>query len=126
MTNKEYKQAREIAETVDEVYTFEKYNGRFTSRYMDSDDARELRNEYKEDKKNKGAFALQDFKGRAIVIPTETGYLLKSYYTIVAEINNGEFIKRWEGYSNTTLNHINAFRRYFNLPYLSKREWIEM
>lgn len=129
MTNKEYKQAREIAESADELYTFEHYNGYswYPTRYMHSDDLKEMRKEYKELKKNRGAFTLDGFGNRALVIPTNNGYILQSYYTEVAEIRNtGEFIKLWDGFSVTTLKHINAFREFAGMDTISKREWIEM
>ena len=130
MTNKEYRAARENAENAPELETFESYvnNGwyGYYNRYMKPDDLKDMRKAYKEIKANKGAFILDDFGGRALVIPTENGYILQSYYTNVCEIKNGEFIKLWGGFSVTTLKHINAFRRHFNLGTLSKREWIEL
>ena len=129
MTNKEYKQAREIAESADELYTFEHYNGYsfYSTRYMQTEDLKEMRQEYKELKKNRGAFTLEGFGNRALVIPTNDGYILQSYYTEVAKIKNtGEFIKLWDGFSVTTLKHINAFREFAGMDTISKREWIEM
>ena len=126
MTNKEYRNARIEAENAGELYTFEKYNGWYATRMMDTDDKRELRAEYKNDAKENKAFKLDGFNDRAIVIPTETGAKLKSYYTIVCEIRNGEFIRLWDGYSKTTAKHIDAFRMYYGFKALSKREWIEL
>ena len=130
MTNKEYRAAREAAENNIELDTFLKYqdNGYISweNRYMTPDDLKDMRAAYKEIKANKGAFILDDFGGRALVIPTENGYILQSYYTNVCEIKNGKFIKLWEGFSATTLKHINAFRKHFNFPMISKREWIEL
>ena len=127
MTNKEYKIAREEHENANELYTFEKWNGfsLYPSRYMDTNDARELRNEYKNDKRH-GAFTLDGFNGRAVIIPVENGYILKSYNTDVAAVVGGSFFKLWAGYSVTTMKHINIFADYFGFPRLSKREWIEM
>ena len=127
MTNKEYRARRDEHENANELYTFEKWNGwsLYPSRYMTTEDAQELRQEYKSDKEN-GAFALEGFNGRAVIIPIENGYILKSYYTEVAAIVGGSFFKLWEGYSVTTMKHINAFRDYFGLNHIGKREWIEM
>lgn len=127
MTNKGYKIAREEHENANELYTFEKWNGwsLYPSRYMDTNDARELRNEYKNDKAH-GAFTLDGFNGRAVIIPVENGYILKSYETEVAAIVGGSFFKLWAGYSVTTLKHINAFRKWYGLTTINKREWIEM
>lgn len=129
LTNKQYKQARIDAENAAELYTFESYvdNGwyGYYNRYMKADDLKEMRQAIKESKKY-GGFVLDDFGNRAVIIPTEHGFILRSYYTNVCEIRDGNFIKLWQGYSNTTLKHINAFRRYFKLDTLSKREWIEL
>lgn len=124
MTNKEYKIARDEHESASELYTYEKYNGWYVSRHLDTNDLRELRNEYKSDKKN-GAFTLDGFNGRAVIVPIDNGYLLKSYETEVAAIVNGEFYKLWAGYSVTTMKHINAFREWYGMHKISKREWIE-
>ena len=128
MTNKEYKAIREEHEQANEVYQFVTYEGFWghANRYMKPDDLKEMRQEYKEIKATKKAFVLDDFGGRALVIPTESGYILKSYYTNVCEIKNNKFIKLWQGYSNTTLKHINIFRSFLGLSGLSKREWIEL
>lgn len=84
MTNKEYRAAREAAENANELDTFTSYEGWFyrPNRYMKSDDLKDMRKAYKEIKANKGAFILDDFGGRALVIPTENGYILQSYYTV--------------------------------------------
>lgn len=131
MTNKEYKALREQAEQAPEIYTFESYvnNGwyGFYNRYMKPDDLKEMRQEYREMKhNNRDIITLEDFGGRALIIPTETGAILQSYYTKVAEIRDGKFIKLWDGYSKTTHKHIDAFRRYYGLSYVTKRELIEM
>lgn len=126
MTNKEYKALREVHENANELYTFEHYNGYYCSTYMDGNDIKELRQEIKKDKKENAGIVLDDFNNRAVIIPTNNGYILKSYYTNVCEIRGGKFIKLWGGFSVTTLKHINAFRKHFNLDTLSKREWIEL
>lgn len=50
---------------------------------------------------------------------------LRSYDTIVCEYNpkTGEFTRLWGGYSRTTANHINDFRRLYGLPALNKKAW---
>lgn len=49
---------------------------------------------------------------------------LKSYKTVVCAIApNEEFIRFWDGYSVTTMNHINEFRKKNGLKGLSKKEW---
>lgn len=134
MTNKQYKQAREEHQEAEELYTFENehFNGYtyWLSRYMTSEDQKDMRRAYKSEKENNGAFALEGFNGRALILPNdaENTLILRSYYTDVCSYNpkTGEFYKLWEGYSNTTLKHINIFRQFLGFNTISKREWIEM
>lgn len=124
MTNKDYKAAREIAENATELDTFAKYNGWYPSNYMDGDELSEMRTERKEERKN-GAIVLDGFNTRAAIIPIPGGYVLKSYYTDVAAVIDGKFYKLWNGYSVTTLKHVNIFCDFMKIPGFSKREWIE-
>ena len=133
MTNKEYKELREQAEQAPEIYTFESYvnNGwyGFYNRYMKSEDIKELRQEYKGIKAENKGYALDGFGGRAIIkIENDGSLVLQSYYTDVCRYNpkTDIFEKTWNGFSVTTLKHINIFRRFLALNTLSKREWIEM
>lgn len=131
MTNKQYKQAREEAENAYELDTFVTYSmWGHANRYMKPDDQKDMRKEYREIKADRNAFALEGFNGRALILPGDAGnaLVLRSYYTDVCSYNpkTGEFFKLWEGYSNTTLKHINIFRSFLKLPQLSKREWIEL
>lgn len=67
----------------------------------------------------------KSYYGKAGVITEGNVRKLRSYETIVCEYNTetGEFVRLWGGYSRTTANHVNDFRRLFGLPALSKREW---
>lgn len=127
LNNKQYKQAKAMHENADALFTFEHSNGFsfYTSRYMTADDEREMRGEMRE-QKSRGAFMLDGFNGRACIIPTADGYTLRSYYTDVCAVRGGRFVKTWEGFSVTTLKHVNAFRAFVGLAPLSKREWIEI
>ena len=60
------------------------------------------------------AFVLQDASGNVF---------LQSYDTIACGIVNGEFVRYWDGYSVTTMNHINDFLRFFNIPGGGKKWW---
>lgn len=52
----------------------------------------------------------KSFYGKAVAIEQNDGTIeLKSYNTIVARIVKGKFERLWSGYSQTTMNHVNAF-----------------
>jgi hypothetical protein len=131
MTNKEYKAARYEAENAPEIFTFESWNGIciYPNRYMSNEDIKDLRQEYKAIKADNKGFALDGFGGRAIIKPDNNGNLiLQSYYTNVCRYNlkSDKFFKTWNGFSVTTLKHINIFRQFLGLKAISKREWIEL
>lgn len=130
MTNKEYKVLRETAENAPEVFTFESWNGIsiYPNRYMSNQDIKDLRQEYKGIKAENKGYALDGFGGRALIIPDGNKLILRSYYTNVCEfdLKTEKFTKTWNGFSVTTLKHINIFRRFLALNELPKREWIEL
>ena len=52
----------------------------------------------------------KSFYGKAEAIERDNGDIeLRSYNTIVARIRNGKFERLWNGYSYTTMAHINSF-----------------
>ena len=52
----------------------------------------------------------KSFYGKAVVTEYNDRYsILKSYDTDVAAIKDGEFIRLWNGYSVTTMRHINEY-----------------
>lgn len=114
MTNKEYKA---------KLNHIEYYTGRD---YLRPDEVSRVREDLKALKKSRGAFALEGFNGRAVVIPTGDGYTLRSYDTDVISYEAGTVRKLWDGYSVTTLKHINAFCAFVKHPGFNKREWIEL
>ena len=130
MTNKEYKALREQAENAPEIFTFESWNGFciYPNRYMSSQDIKDLRQEYKAIKAGEKAYSLEGFGGRALIIPDGDKLILWSYYTDVCvfDLKTEKFTKTWNGFSVTTLKHVNIFRRFLALNTLSKREWIEL
>jgi len=67
----------------------------------------------------------KSYYGKAKVIEYDNGRKdLKSYDTIVCAIDeNGAFIRLWGGYSRTTMNHVNDFRRENGFPMLNKKAW---
>ena len=69
----------------------------------------------------------KSFYGKAIVTENNGEKVLTSYQTEVAKIDNkGHFIKLWNDYSATTLNHINAFRIMYDLKPITKNQWNNM
>ena len=76
---------------------------------------------------NLKATTQNSYYGKAKVIEDESGRSLKSYETIVCKIDNsGKFTRTWGGYSRTTMNHVNDFRRASGLSALSKKEWLSI
>ena len=73
----------------------------------------------------------KSFYGKAKVIVAEDGVYLKSYSTIVCSIDkNGSFRRHWRGdkehpngYSSTTMRHINEFMRQYGIPESGKKFW---
>ena len=65
----------------------------------------------------------KSFYGKALIKIDEQGCTLQSYLTDVARIEDGHLIRLWDGYSVTTMTHINEFCKLYNLPTLSKKQW---
>ena len=66
----------------------------------------------------------KSFYGKAVAIENDNGTIeLKSYNTIVARIINGNFERLWNGYSQTTMNHINAFISVYGIVGGGKSWW---
>lgn len=66
----------------------------------------------------------KSFYGKAQAVRLDDGAVLcRSYNTIVARLENGRFIRTWDGYSATTMRHINAFLRAFGIPGGGKAWW---
>lgn len=66
----------------------------------------------------------KSFYGKAIVTISNGIQTLTSYTTDVARIDTqGNFEKLWNGYSVTTMNHVNSFRIINGLRPISKSEW---
>lgn len=66
----------------------------------------------------------KSFYGKAEVIEHDNGNIeLRSYNTIVARIKDGKFERLWDGYSMTTMNHVNAFANLFGINGKGKAWW---
>ena len=66
----------------------------------------------------------KSFYGKAQVIEAPEGRYLKSYNTIVCFLSyGGTFKKLWEGYSATTMRHINSFMQFVGWSECSGKAW---
>lgn len=66
----------------------------------------------------------KSFYGKAKAIERDNGDVeLLSYDTIVARIREGKFERLWNGYSQTTMNHINAFLDVYGFGNGGKAWW---
>lgn len=113
MTNKEYRAKLEKIEV---------YGGYDC---LSRDEVKELRRDAKVRAELNNETYLSGF--RATTRLEYHGWVLRSYNTDVAYFDyDGKFHKTWDGYSATTLKHINLFRGKRGLAPLNKREWVEM
>lgn len=66
----------------------------------------------------------KSFYGKAYIIRRTDGIIeLMSYDTIVGFIDRNQFHRTWNGYSVTTLNHVNSFLQEFGLSGGNKAWW---
>lgn len=67
----------------------------------------------------------KSFYGKAVVIEKDSGEIvLLSYNTEVCKITSGgEFVRMWDGYSATTMRHVNSFLQRFGIPGGGKAWW---
>lgn len=67
----------------------------------------------------------KSFYGKAKVIEKDNGEkVLQSYDTEVCKItSSGEFARMWDGYSSTTMRHINSFLQFFDIVGGGKSWW---
>ena len=68
--------------------------------------------------------------GKALEISNSMGYELISYSTKVARIEVGQYgrklVRLWDGYSQTTMHHINEWLQLHGLPTITKKQWMKM
>lgn len=66
----------------------------------------------------------KSFYGKAIVVlDADRNTHLFSYGVEICRFVNGKFEKVWNGYSATTMRHINEFRRQLAKEKLTKKQW---
>lgn len=69
----------------------------------------------------------KSFYGKAHIIRRDDGIVeLQSYDTIVGFIDGNQFHRTWDGYSVTTMNHINSFLDKFGLSGGGKAWWSKL
>ena len=69
----------------------------------------------------------KSFGGKAIIVKDpDRGAILFSYKTPVAQYDGYRFIRLWDGYSATTMRHINDFRKLYGLDSITKSQWCAM
>ena len=66
----------------------------------------------------------KSFYNKAKVTELDNGDIeLTSYNTIVCRIRNGKFERLWDGYSATTMRHINSFLEFYGIEGGGKAWW---
>lgn len=67
----------------------------------------------------------KSFYGKAKVIETDNGEkVLQSYNTFVCRITAaGRFVRMWDGYSATTMRHVNSFLSLYDVAGGGKAWW---
>lgn len=69
----------------------------------------------------------KSFYKKAYVIEYDDGKKdLYSYDTCVGRIHNGKFTRFWDGYSATTMRHVNAFIHHYGIKGGGKKWWDSM
>lgn len=72
----------------------------------------------------------KSFYNKAVVITEETKEhfrkILRSYDTEVCYIEDGVLHKTWDGYSATTMRHVQSFCRHYNIECGGKKWWEEL
>ena len=71
----------------------------------------------------------KSFYGKARVINPGNGYIsLVSYDTTICslDLETRRFVRLWDGYSATTMRHVNTFRCTYGLPAISKSDWLAL
>lgn len=70
------------------------------------------------------ADSLKSYYGKASVVEWNGEKILVSYETPVCKIDAaGRFVRLWNGYSATTMRHINSFNRLFGINQGGKAWW---
>ena len=67
----------------------------------------------------------KSYYGKAVVLKQDNGDLwLKSYNTVVIKIVNGQPVRIWTDYSDTTMRHVREFmRQFYYADYNYPKKW---
>lgn len=95
--------------------------------YLNSHEKKDMKESYKSLKK-RGWQTLHGSNSKALMLLTDDRVVLKSYYTnvLVIEFKKKAVIKLWDGYSVTTLKHVNLLLNLFGYKSLNKREFMDL
>lgn len=66
----------------------------------------------------------KSFYGKAQVIATAGGFTLRSYATDVAWTDGIHLTRLWDGYSETTMRHVQSFCALYGIPCGGKLWWM--
>lgn len=65
----------------------------------------------------------KSFYGKALVIWENDTIYLKSYDTIVCSIHDNLITRMWNGYSATTMKHVNAFLKFMGFDHVGGKAY---
>lgn len=70
----------------------------------------------------------KSYYGKAHIYTNGDLVILKSYntYVISVDLSNGCFNRLWNGWSKTTMAHINDFLRLYGFNAMTKKEWLSL
>lgn len=66
------------------------------------------------------------FYGKTAIEIQNDVFTLYSYNVKICKIANGKFHRFFNGYTATTMTHVNEFRMQNGLQRLSKKEWLKL
>ena len=89
-----------------------------------SDEALEFKGWSFEEVLECGRFATKILKGGFIMIINKNNLFCDT--DAVAVVENGKLVRYWNGYSATTIKHINQVLEELNLPKITKKDWEEL
>lgn len=94
---------------------------------LNSHEMKDMKDSYKSLKK-RGWMSLLGANSRALINFKGDCVVLKSYYTnvLVIDLKNYTVTKLWDGFSVTTLKHVNLLLNMYGFKSLNKREFMDL